>query len=128
MPQILLQGTDAVSCEDALPFPWQSDAFCCQSSDEGPCSLIQVLLDVNWFKSCSYVLQLLGFPIQLVGLLSLPYLGVRYLAEGENFQQDAKAAAVSTPCLPLLPVSQKRASAGFVLVVATIIVLIACGI
>ena len=39
-------------------------------------------------------MQLLGFPIQLVGLISLPVLGVRYLAEGENFQQDAKAAAV----------------------------------
>ncbi len=40
-------------------------------------------------------MQLLGFPIQLVGLLSLPYLGVRYLAEGADFQSDIKTAAVS---------------------------------
>ena len=46
---------------------------------------------------CYIFMQLLGFPIQLVGLVSLPVLGVRYLAEGENFQQDAKAAAVGFP-------------------------------
>ena len=39
-------------------------------------------------------MQLLGFPIQLVGLLSLPYLGVRYLADGKDFQDDFKTAAV----------------------------------
>lgn len=49
----------------------------------------------EWLIHLPLLNFLLGFPIQLVGLLSLPYLGVRYLAEGENFQQDAKAAAGS---------------------------------
>jgi hypothetical protein len=32
--------------------------------------------------------QLLGFPIQLVGLLALPYFGLRYFVDGVDFSKD----------------------------------------
>ena len=34
--------------------------------------------------------QLLGFPIQLIGLLALPYLGIKYYVEGEDPKRDAE--------------------------------------
>lgn len=41
------------------------------------------------------MLQLLGFPIQLFGLLLLPYLGVKYLDLGDDYSKDFKTVAVS---------------------------------
>lgn len=38
--------------------------------------------------------QLLGFPIQMLGLFMLPYLGVRYGVEGKDFVKDASEAVV----------------------------------
>lgn len=38
--------------------------------------------------------QVLGFPVQLVGLLALPYLGVRWLVDGNDASKDIEAAAV----------------------------------
>ncbi|KAF6261659.1 hypothetical protein COO60DRAFT_1500622 [Scenedesmus sp. NREL 46B-D3] len=35
----------------------------------------------------------LGFPVQLVGLLALPYLGVRWLVDGNDASKDIEAAA-----------------------------------
>jgi hypothetical protein len=44
---------------------------------------------------------LLGFPIQLLGLLALPYLGVRYLIDGGDVSKDAEAyASTITKKLP----------------------------
>jgi hypothetical protein len=49
-------------------------------------------------------LQLLGFPVQLIGVLSLPYLYVKYGIEGGNFVDDVGNAAVSSvPLLKMLP-------------------------
>lgn len=39
--------------------------------------------------------MLLGFPVQLLGLVLLPYLGVRYLADGGDVAKDVEAAAGS---------------------------------
>jgi hypothetical protein len=36
----------------------------------------------------------LGFPVQLVGLLTLPYLGVRWFVDGNDASKDIEAAAV----------------------------------
>jgi hypothetical protein len=38
--------------------------------------------------------QILGFPIQLLGLLMLPYLGVRWFVDGESAGKDIEAATV----------------------------------
>lgn len=35
----------------------------------------------------------LGFPVQLVGLLTLPYLGVRWFVDGGDASKDIEAAA-----------------------------------
>jgi hypothetical protein len=40
------------------------------------------------------VAQVLGFPVQLVGLLTLPYLGVRWFVDGGDASKDIEAAAV----------------------------------
>ena len=42
-------------------------------------------------------LQVLGFPIQLLGLVLLPYFGVKYLVEDGDALEDAKSAAVCFP-------------------------------
>ena len=34
--------------------------------------------------------QLLGFPVQLLGLLALPYLGLRYLVDGGDVTKDVE--------------------------------------
>lgn len=39
--------------------------------------------------------QILGFPVQLVGLLALPYLGVRWFVDGKSAGQDIEEAVVS---------------------------------
>lgn len=40
-------------------------------------------------------LQLLGFPVQLVGLLALPYLGIRWFVDGQDAGKDIEEYAVS---------------------------------
>jgi hypothetical protein len=45
---------------------------------------------------------LLGFPIQLVGVLLLPYLGVKYLVNGDDILADTGKAVVRIFCLHLL--------------------------
>lgn len=40
-------------------------------------------------------MQLLGFPVQLIGLLALPYLGVRWFVDGEDAGKDIEEYAVS---------------------------------
>lgn len=39
--------------------------------------------------------QILGFPVQLVGLLTLPYLGVRWFVDGKSAGKDVEDAVVS---------------------------------
>jgi hypothetical protein len=39
--------------------------------------------------------QILGFPVQLVGLLALPYLGVRWFVDGKSAGKDIEEAVVS---------------------------------
>lgn len=39
---------------------------------------------------------LLGFPVQLVGVLILPYLGVKYLVNGDDILTDTGKVVVST--------------------------------
>ena len=39
--------------------------------------------------------QILGFPVQLVGLLTLPYLGVRWFVDGQSAGKDIEEAVVS---------------------------------
>lgn len=41
-----------------------------------------------------FLLQLLGFPIQLLGLIMLPYLVVRYYVDGADLAKDAGEAVV----------------------------------
>ena len=43
--------------------------------------------------------QLLGFPIQLAGLLLLPYVVVKYAIDGDDYIVDLKGASVSTDLL-----------------------------
>lgn len=38
--------------------------------------------------------QLLGFPVQLLGLLVMPYLGVRWFVDGQSAGKDIEDAAV----------------------------------
>ena len=40
-------------------------------------------------------LQLLGFPLQLVGVLSLPWAYIKYVDEGNSVVDDIGSAAVS---------------------------------
>jgi hypothetical protein len=40
-------------------------------------------------------LQILGFPVQLVGLVTLPYLGVRWFVDGQSAGKDIEEAVVS---------------------------------
>ena len=40
-------------------------------------------------------LQLLGFPLQLVGVLSLPWAYIKYVDEGNSIVEDIGSAAVS---------------------------------
>ncbi len=40
-------------------------------------------------------MQILGFPVQLVGLLTLPYLGVRWFVDGQSAGKDIEEAVVS---------------------------------
>jgi hypothetical protein len=44
--------------------------------------------------SLCLLLQLLGFPVQLVGLLALPYLGVRWFVDGQSAGKDIEEAVV----------------------------------
>lgn len=46
-------------------------------------------------------MQLLGFPVQLIGVLSLPYFYVKYAVEGDNIVDDIGDAAVSWNCCSL---------------------------
>lgn len=39
--------------------------------------------------------QILGFPVQLIGLLALPYLGVRWFVDGQSAGKDIEEAVVS---------------------------------
>jgi hypothetical protein len=46
---------------------------------------------MDLFHCCSHhhhSPQLLGFPIQLIGLLAVPYLAIRYLADGGDVGKD----------------------------------------
>ena len=43
---------------------------------------------------CVYTAQLLGFPIQTIGVLSLPILFTRYFSEGKDVVEDIGDAAV----------------------------------
>lgn len=42
-------------------------------------------------------MQLLGFPVQLIGVAALPYFYVKYVIEGDSLVDDVGAAAVN-PC------------------------------
>lgn len=44
-------------------------------------------------------LQLLGFPVQLIGLLALPYLGIRWYVDGQDAGKDLEEYAVSNFCV-----------------------------
>jgi hypothetical protein len=59
--------------------------------------------------------QVLGFPVQLVGLLTLPYLGVRWFVDGGDASKDIEAAAVrcSLHCLVCEGAVLKDTYAGF---------------
>lgn len=49
------------------------------------------------------VFQVLGFPVQLVGLLTLPYLIVRWYVDGKDASKDIEEAAVrAKPLFPLV--------------------------
>ncbi|GBF87293.1 tRNA-dihydrouridine synthase [Raphidocelis subcapitata] len=55
----------------------------------------------EWLIHLPALNVLLGFPIQLLGLLALPYLGVRYLIDGGDVSKDAEAyASTITKKLP----------------------------
>jgi hypothetical protein len=45
-------------------------------------------------------LQLLGFPIQLLGLAVTPYLAVKYVVDKGNVGADVSSAAVRCACGP----------------------------
>ena len=49
---------------------------------------------VPLFPPCALA-QLLGFPIQVLGLLVLPWLGVRYLVDKKDFGSEVSSTAVS---------------------------------
>ena len=51
---------------------------------------------------------LLGFPIQLLGLVLLPYLSVKYFVEGDNISKDASKALVGLLPIALLPAGIRR--------------------
>ena len=55
------------------------------------------------------ILQLLGFPIQLVGLLLTPYFVVKYVLETEMQSLDAEKVVVGSSKLPALLVNNDRA-------------------
>ncbi|GAB4820684.1 hypothetical protein N2152v2_007730 [Parachlorella kessleri] len=48
------------------------------------------ILTAEWLIHLPVFNVLLGFPIQLVGLLALPYLGIKYYVEGEDPKRDAE--------------------------------------
>jgi hypothetical protein len=50
-----------------------------------------LLLLLCWHLSA----KILGFPVQLVGLLALPYLGVRWFVDGKSAGKDIEEAVVS---------------------------------
>ncbi len=50
------------------------------------------------------LLQLLGFPLQLVGVLSLPWAYIKYVDEGSSIVDDIGSAAVSWFLASVLPV------------------------
>lgn len=45
------------------------------------------------------IVQLLGFPIQLIGLLFLPYAVVKYALDDDDYISDIRGASVSTLCV-----------------------------
>lgn len=47
---------------------------------------------------------LLGFPVQLIGVLVLPYLAVKYLANGESVIDDVATAVVRGPSHIAFPI------------------------
>lgn len=49
----------------------------------------------EWIMHLPLLNALVGFPVQLVGLLALPVLGVRYLVDGGDFGKDLETAASS---------------------------------
>lgn len=51
-------------------------------------------------------MQLLGFPLQLVGVLSLPYAYIKYVDEGNSIVDDLGSAAVSHLCASVPAPSQ----------------------
>ncbi len=40
-------------------------------------------------------MQILGFPVQLIGVAALPYFYVKYVIEGDSLVDDVGAAAVT---------------------------------
>lgn len=48
------------------------------------------IITAEWFIHLPLFDFLLGFPIQLLGLLSLPYLGIRYFIDREDATRDAE--------------------------------------
>jgi len=53
------------------------------------------LFAAEWLIHKPLLDVLLGFPIQLLGLLVLPYLGVRYFVEEKSATEDAKQAVTT---------------------------------
>ncbi|KAI8462887.1 MAG: hypothetical protein J3K34DRAFT_475724, partial [Monoraphidium minutum] len=52
---------------------------------------ISAFFVAEWLIHLPALDVLLGFPVQLVGLLLLPYLGVRYLVDGGDVSKDVEA-------------------------------------
>lgn len=52
------------------------------------------ILTAEWLIHLPLLDFLLGFPIQLLGLLMLPYLGIKYFVEGDDYTKDAETALV----------------------------------
>eukprot|EP00882_Tetradesmus_deserticola_P001354 GHRQ01001466.1.p2 GENE.GHRQ01001466.1~~GHRQ01001466.1.p2 ORF type:complete len:143 (+),score=42.68 GHRQ01001466.1:2131-2559(+) len=81
---------------DAYLAEW-ADKF--EKADNKPVVIGWVSAAVAAFFIAEWLIHLpaldivLGFPVQLVGLLTLPYLGVRWLVDGKDASGDLEAAA-----------------------------------
>lgn len=60
----------------------------------------------EWFIHLPLLDILIGFPVQLVGLVMLPYLGVRYFKDGKSVTEDL--GAITSPVIALLPGLEKK--------------------
>ena len=56
----------------------------------------------NGTEAMTYAVQLLGFPLQLVGILALPWAYVKYVDESNSIVDDLGSAAVRC-CLSASP-------------------------